>query len=217
MITGRLPFPDAKGPAGLITAQLKQTPQPPSTAYPAAGLPQAADRVILKCLEKDKNNRYPDVPAFSAAMQEVIAQHSPDFAAMPNTGRNQQPALDMLETVRREAPTAPASSPALPRVQQMAPQMIPQSPPPYVPPPRPLTPPSGIPHSPYPQQMPNYGSGPVMSANAYPPAAQYQQQAPLHVHPVAPKGSSAKFIWWIVALLAVGVGIGTTIALLASK
>ncbi|HUS33458.1 MAG TPA: serine/threonine-protein kinase, partial [Kofleriaceae bacterium] len=39
MITGRLPFPDAKGPAGLITAQLKQTPQPPSVANPKASLP----------------------------------------------------------------------------------------------------------------------------------------------------------------------------------
>ena len=34
MITGRLPFPDAKGPAGLITAQLKQTPPPPSAGEP---------------------------------------------------------------------------------------------------------------------------------------------------------------------------------------
>ena len=40
----RLPFPDAKGPAGLITAQLKQTPAPPSQAYPQADLPPAADR-----------------------------------------------------------------------------------------------------------------------------------------------------------------------------
>src|SRR5204863_354989 len=43
MITARLPFPDAKGPAGLITAQLKQTPQPPSTANPKANLPAQAD------------------------------------------------------------------------------------------------------------------------------------------------------------------------------
>jgi serine/threonine-protein kinase len=74
MITGRLPFPDAKGPAGLITAQLKQTPTPPSQANPKSGLPQDADRVILKCLEKDKNNRYPDVSALAAAAAEVAEQ-----------------------------------------------------------------------------------------------------------------------------------------------
>src|SRR5205814_4731268 len=74
MITGRLPFPDAKGPAGLITAQLKQTPQPPSQANPKTGLPPAADKVILKALEKDKNNRHADVSAMAVALQEVLDQ-----------------------------------------------------------------------------------------------------------------------------------------------
>ena len=50
MITGRLPFPDAKGPAGLITAQLKQTPQPPSQANPKANLPRS------------RGSRDPEVP-----------------------------------------------------------------------------------------------------------------------------------------------------------
>ena len=72
MITGRLPFPDAKGPAGLITAQLKQTPAPPSQASPASGLTRAADRAILRCLEKDKNQRFPDVTQLAAALQEAI-------------------------------------------------------------------------------------------------------------------------------------------------
>src|SRR5687767_9975976 len=39
LITGRLPFPDAKGPTGLITAQLKQTPKPPSVVNPAGNIP----------------------------------------------------------------------------------------------------------------------------------------------------------------------------------
>ncbi|HSK01807.1 MAG TPA: serine/threonine-protein kinase, partial [Kofleriaceae bacterium] len=76
MITGRLPFPDAKGPAGLITAQLKQTPVPPSAANPKVQIPPSADRVILKCLEKDKNNRFPDVSQLALALQEVIAEHT---------------------------------------------------------------------------------------------------------------------------------------------
>src|ERR1044071_8895319 len=92
MITGRLPFPDAKGPAGLITAQLKQTPSPPSQAAPKAGLPPAADRAILKCLEKDKNNRFPNVSELSNALQDVLnsesannlhaIQHTPQAPAM---------------------------------------------------------------------------------------------------------------------------------------
>ena len=67
MITGRLPFPDAKGPAGLITAQLKQTPQPPSAAQPE-GEPAAGRRSRdPEGLEKDKNNRFADVTAMSRA------------------------------------------------------------------------------------------------------------------------------------------------------
>jgi serine/threonine-protein kinase len=107
MITGRLPFPDAKGPAGLITAQLKQTPAPPSQACPQANLPRAADRAILKCLEKDKNNRYPDVSALAAALQEVILGTSSELAAFQHSkiaiGRT--PSADMLETRRGELPT----------------------------------------------------------------------------------------------------------------
>jgi serine/threonine-protein kinase len=106
MITGRLPFPDAKGPAGLITAQLKQTPAPPSQACPQANLPRAADRAILKCLEKDKNNRYPDVSALAAALQEVILGTSSELAALQHkqiaVGRT--PSVDMLETRRGELP-----------------------------------------------------------------------------------------------------------------
>ncbi len=113
MITGRLPFPDAKGPAGLITAQLKQTPSPPSTANPKAGLPQAADRVILKCLEKDKNNRHADVSALAIALQEVISHVSSELPALPPGHRPSQPA-DLLETRRGELPQVvpPAVPPA---------------------------------------------------------------------------------------------------------
>ena len=117
MITGRLPFPDAKGPAGLITAQLKQTPAPPSQACPQANLPRAADRAILKCLEKDKNNRYPDVSALAIALQEVIAAPASELSAVQQlqlaVGRT--PSVDMLETRRGEMPNVlPPAMPPTP-------------------------------------------------------------------------------------------------------
>jgi serine/threonine-protein kinase len=146
MITGRLPFPEAKGPAGLITAQLKQTPQAPSLALPKANLPPAADRVILKCLEKDKANRHVDVSALAIALQEVI--NTPlvsELAAiqqLPIPGAGRSPSsLDMLETRRGELPhmippampaPAPAPSalppdtiPARPRAQTPSPLALP--------------------------------------------------------------------------------------------
>jgi serine/threonine-protein kinase len=117
MITGRLPFPDAKGPAGLITAQLKQTPIPPSQACPQANLPRAADRAILKCLEKDKANRYLDVSALSVALQDVISGTSSEHAALAQKaiaiGRT--PSVDMLETRRGELPNVlPPPMPVMP-------------------------------------------------------------------------------------------------------
>ncbi|MBZ0234495.1 MAG: serine/threonine protein kinase, partial [Deltaproteobacteria bacterium] len=72
LLTGRLPFPDAKGPAALITAQLKQTPKPPSQANPAGNIPAGVDRIILKTLEKNKDNRFADVQALAQAAQECI-------------------------------------------------------------------------------------------------------------------------------------------------
>lgn len=72
MVTGRVPFPDAKGPAALITAQLKQIPQPPSVVQPSAALPPIVDEVILEALEKDADNRYADVTAMATALQEAI-------------------------------------------------------------------------------------------------------------------------------------------------
>jgi serine/threonine protein kinase len=130
MITGRLPFPDAKGPAGLITAQLKQTPIPPSAANAKVSIPQQADRVILKCLEKDKNNRYADVTALAAGLQEVLAHASAEHQSLNqsinqslNQSINQQgssnpnhrlPAPPELMETRRGDPPPMNNPPAMP-------------------------------------------------------------------------------------------------------
>jgi serine/threonine-protein kinase len=73
LTTGRLPFPDAKGPAGLITAQLRQVPDPPSHAHPAGSIPGPVDSVVLKMLEKDKNKRFADVNELRAACDKLLA------------------------------------------------------------------------------------------------------------------------------------------------
>ena len=229
MITGRLPFPDAKGPAGLITAQLKQTPQPPSTALPKANLPPAADRVILKCLEKDKNNRYADVSALSFALTEVITHTSNELQALSmqnassSSGRLSGP--ELLETRRGDMPNLPP--PPMPMQQQPQHSM------------------SGLPgmspHNPamsghmpqhqqnnmgsmgghmgsmggqnnqgYPQApMANIGSG-VSQSPAYPHAS----VSALQTHgtmPMAP--ASSRWLWWVIGLLALGAAAGAVLAL----
>jgi serine/threonine-protein kinase len=106
MITGKLPFPDAKGPAGLITAQLKTVPPPPSSVIPKANLSQIVDRVILKCLEKDKNNRHADVTALAFALQEVVTQTSQvDMPVVPAAlPQGRAAGAELLETRRGDMP-----------------------------------------------------------------------------------------------------------------
>ena len=74
LVTGALPFPGATDTMSLITAQLKRRPMPPSQLLPSSNLPPAGDAVLLKCLERDKVNRYPDAMALAAALQEVAGR-----------------------------------------------------------------------------------------------------------------------------------------------
>jgi hypothetical protein len=72
LLTGRLPFPDAVGPAALIAAQLKKTPEPPSVAKPTAQIPGGVDQLILKMLEKDKNKRHANVDEVAEHCKQLL-------------------------------------------------------------------------------------------------------------------------------------------------
>jgi serine/threonine protein kinase len=212
MITGQLPFPDARGPAGLITAQLKQTPKAPSTANPKVHLPPTADRVILKALEKDKANRFADVTAMAAALQEVLdhaREHSKPLATpVPNTGSStslpMSSGAELLETRRGDPPLV----------------IPPKMPPPQVV----VAPPAGPPVNPVPLDVRIQGGGPPQ--HGYPqaqsnhavdhvgPIMTYPQAQPNPMYPSAPQaGASSKWVWWVVGLLALGAAAGAVLAL----
>jgi eukaryotic-like serine/threonine-protein kinase len=203
MITGRLPFPDAKGPAGLITAQLKQTPSPPSQANPKANLPTAADRAILKALEKNKDNRHADVTAMAAALQEVLDQaretSNPAMAAL-SPGRGN---MDLLETRKGDMPHI--VPPAMPTPPPVADAMAPVQH-------HPVTPGFGAPQvGPMMQMQPQ----PYGGAMAMPPQQLvYPQAPPQYTNAGGTRaGSSTKWIWWVVGLLALGATAGAVLAL----
>jgi eukaryotic-like serine/threonine-protein kinase len=216
MITGRLPFPDAKGPAGLITAQLKQTPVPPSQANPKATLPPAADRVILKALEKDKNNRHADVSAMAIALQEVIDQARD--ASSPNaiaalSGSRMPAGADMLETRKGDMPYM--APPAMPQSQQSDPRMPQPQQRPMALTPMPMasraaTPSAGSAMAQRPQMIP---PTPYPMAISQPPQMMTYPQAPPHLYTSPVKTSTSKWIWWIVGLLALGAIVGAVLAL----
>jgi serine/threonine protein kinase len=232
MITGGLPFPDAKGPAGLITAQLKQTPQQPSQRLPKAGLPPAADRAILKALEKDKNNRHANVTAMAAALQDVLdlarEQSSPSMQALPASQANRA-GEDMLETRKGEMPHV--MPPAVPAGQPFQPAAAPQPssglrmapnvpitpnnnygpPPPLGPmPPQPY---GGSPmQTPYPQ-MQHHPSGPGGGMGA--PMMAYPQASRYGATTTQPK--STRWLYWLIGLLVLGGVAGAAVALLMNR
>jgi serine/threonine-protein kinase len=245
MITGRLPFPDAKGPAGLITAQLKQTPQPPSTANPKANLPGMADRTILKCLEKDKNNRYADVTHLSHALQEVLdsarEQSNPLATPLPSANSSSrmppQQGNELLETRRGEMPNV--APPPMPNNQMQQPvghmghpgmsshgmpmgspmgsmsNMGAQGPAPMGM--RISTPGGGTPVHQYPQAPPNHAVDNVGPLMTYPQAqpGMYPHGGKTDVSPTT--RSSKTWIWWVVGLLALGAAAGAVLALVMNK
>ncbi|TMQ22584.1 MAG: hypothetical protein E6J91_01140 [Deltaproteobacteria bacterium] len=236
MITGRLPFPDAKGPAGLITAQLKQTPAPPSQACPQAALPRAADRVILRCLEKDKNNRYPDVSALAVALQEVITGQSSELAAIKQlqipVSPNRQPvsAADMLEARRGDPPNLPAPRvPPLAPLPPLAPQRLAMpavpgtpvppggGPAPLMPQPQVMTPPVGspvfVPRPPHPTPFPPAPLAGMPPGGA--PLGTYPR--PVRHPPARARRGPSKFVWWVFALLVIGASAGTAAGYLLTR
>jgi serine/threonine protein kinase len=215
-----LPFPDAKGPAGLITAQLKQTPQPPSVANPKANLPAAADRVILKCLEKDKNNRHADVSALALALQEVLdaaRESSNPFATplpsssgampMPPGGAELSGSKDIMASLSKPSLQAGGSS---------------ASPSGYLAPGA-STPSLNPVHTPqaitgYPQPSPNNAVDHVgHDAPAYSPAqpavANIPEGARTEISPAPTRSGSKMLIWWVIGLLFLGAGVGAIAAL----
>ena len=71
LLTGRLPYPDATGPAQLIAAQLKKIPGRPSESNPR--IPPGVDALILRMLEKSRDNRFANVEELRRACESLLA------------------------------------------------------------------------------------------------------------------------------------------------
>jgi serine/threonine-protein kinase len=204
-ITGRLPFPDAKGPAGLITAQLKHTPMPPSQANPKAGLPAVGDRVILKCLEKDKNNRFPDVVALAAALQEALEtvreRTNPFAQAVSSNPGVSSSSQDMLETVRGDVPMSPRPPMPLPEHAAVAsPHLVGHA--------QFNTSGTGVPKraTPYPRPVsPAVSNSAISTASSGAPYSNADTE-------ITPTQSRSRIWWWILGLLVLGAAAGAVLA-----
>jgi serine/threonine protein kinase len=73
LVTGVVPFPDANGPAGVLTAQLKTIPRPPSARMPDAAIPAEVDALILRCLAKHRDDRFADCATLARVAADLVA------------------------------------------------------------------------------------------------------------------------------------------------
>lgn len=71
MLTGWRPFSRLTSPAATLTALLTETPQPPSAF---ASLPPALDRVVMRCLARDPEQRFAGVGELTAELDRLAGR-----------------------------------------------------------------------------------------------------------------------------------------------
>ncbi|HZJ66930.1 MAG TPA: serine/threonine-protein kinase [Kofleriaceae bacterium] len=70
MLTGRLPHPRVAGPEAMITAIVTQTPMRPSML---AAIPPELDRIVMRCLERERAARYDGVVELARDLDRLLA------------------------------------------------------------------------------------------------------------------------------------------------
>lgn len=207
MITGRLPFPDAKGPAALITAQLRQVPPRPSQVIPEGKVPPAVDAIVLRMLEKDKAKRFATVDELRVACTEALGAGTwAGSAVTPAQGAPVQ-----------AAPVgAPASTPGVPAGMPGAPAGTP------------MQPGAPVPNAAMQAALPQ--SRPVQNVPRQPPSGMgmpgpggSQMGMPVQAPPASMMGAPTvvtsrvredrTWLWIVLALIALGSIVGAAVAL----
>ncbi len=82
IVTGRVPFND-NSEFAVLEKQVKEPPPPPSSLV--YDFPLSYEKIILKCLEKDKQNRYPDCEELVSSLEKAISRRKSALSG-PETG-----------------------------------------------------------------------------------------------------------------------------------
>jgi serine/threonine protein kinase len=117
MVTAQLPF-DGDTPYSLMMQHIQGTVRPPHELAPDLHIPEALSRVILKAIDKTREQRFQTAEEFIAAMDEVAASSEPWADAVVEESQTQDsPVVRPRTTVAIPAPTVrstqPLSQPAL--------------------------------------------------------------------------------------------------------
>ena len=89
MITGSRPFADATGPTSLMTALMTRTPVPPSALLDRDRPPPEVDRLLLRCLAREPQDRFAGAADLAAAIDAILARSPVGFSprtTLPGSG-----------------------------------------------------------------------------------------------------------------------------------
>ncbi len=98
-VVGKPPF-DAPNPVGVLSKHLSEQPLPPSACSPLS-VPEEADRIIMRCLEKDPALRYPSAEELRRDLLEYLAAVGSRDEPLAGTGRELPSPAVSKATVRR--------------------------------------------------------------------------------------------------------------------
>lgn len=110
MATGRRPF-ESDTPYSIAVMQVTHQPPAPRSIHP--GVPMAVEKVILKALRKDPNERYPTAETLYEALKMAIERPDSVFDTEPNLSIKPDANADDTQ------PNAPSPPQPLPVVQAM--------------------------------------------------------------------------------------------------
>jgi serine/threonine protein kinase len=73
MLTGQLPFKDAKSTTEIIQFHLQEAPPTPSSLRPDLAIPAVVDEVVLKMVAKARKDRHESAGALRQHIAEALA------------------------------------------------------------------------------------------------------------------------------------------------
>lgn len=76
MLVGDVPFPTA-GPLTTMTAHLEQPVPSPRRSAPERDIPAELDRIVVKALAKDRDDRYASARQFAEELEQQVAKPTP--------------------------------------------------------------------------------------------------------------------------------------------
>ena len=97
---------DAKTPVGVLTQHLTKEVVPPSVRVPKKKLGPGIDKIILRCMAKSKEDRYPNVHALADALEQLFARLVDESTAVRRAFASRHPESTLAVAQRRDADQA---------------------------------------------------------------------------------------------------------------